>query len=169
MFTQKASKHTEDLIKKAEVINADISIQVIPAISELLGQTGEVYKVLVSSSDKVALNQLRDALQIHCQADLSAPTKLDITSTSATKGHALTQWLKQQNISAQNTIAFGDGDNDAFMFRLVGEPVAMDNASPSLKGLANLIVTNNNGCGIGQYLRLTVQEGQKTYQHFFNY
>lgn len=169
VFAQKASQHTEDLVKKAQVINADISIQVVPAISELLEQAGDVYKVLVSSSDKVALNQLRDALQTHCQADLSAPTKLDITSTLATKGHALTQWLKQQNISAQNTIAFGDGDNDASMFRLVGEPVAMDNASPSLKGLANLIVTNNNGCGIGQYLRLTVQEGQKTYQHSFNY
>ncbi len=146
-----------------------MELQIIPTLTELIARSGDVYKVLVSSQDKESLNQLRDSLKTHFQADLSTPNKLDITSKAATKGHALQQWLNDQRISSHNTIAFGDGDNDASMFRLVGEPVAMANASPALKGMANLIVTNNNGCGIGQYLRLIVQEGQHTCQNTFSY
>ncbi|MEZ8065990.1 HAD family hydrolase [Vibrio sp. FF145] len=169
IFAQKESTHTKGLEKKAEVINAAMELQIIPTLTELIARSGDVYKVLVSSQDKESLNQLRDSLRMHFQADLSTPNKLDITSKAATKGHALQQWLNDQRISSHNTIAFGDGDNDASMFRLVGEPVAMANASPALKGMANLIVTNNNGCGIGQYLRLIVQEGQHTCQNTFSY
>jgi Cof subfamily protein (haloacid dehalogenase superfamily) len=169
VFAQKESTHTNGLEKKAEAINAAMELQIIPTLTELIASSGDVYKILVSSQDKESLNQLRDSLQTHFQADLSTPNKLDITSKAATKGHALQQWLNDQNISSHNTIAFGDGDNDASMFRLVGEPVAMANASPALKGMANLIVTNNNGCGIGQYLRLIVQEGQHTCQNTFSY
>ncbi|MFC1236418.1 Cof-type HAD-IIB family hydrolase [Vibrio sp. F74] len=169
VFAQQTSNHTTSLEHKAKTIYTDLTVSIVPNVAELIAQVGDVYKVLVSSQDKGALNQLRDALQTRCQADLSAPNKLDITSLTATKGFALEQWLITQNIPTHNTIAFGDGDNDASMFRLVGEPVAMENASPALKGLANLIVTNNNGCGIGQYLRLTVQEGQHKHQHSFSY
>lgn len=159
VFAQKASKYTMYLESKARRINVDLIVNIITSIAQLIEQVGDVYKVLVSCKDKLALNQLRNSLQTRYQADLSTPTKLDITSLRATKGQAVSQWLKTQNISTHNTIAFGDGDNDASMFRVVGEPVAMENASPSLKGMANLIVTNNNGCGIGQYLRLIVREG----------
>ncbi|USD43324.1 HAD family hydrolase [Vibrio sp. SCSIO 43135] len=169
VFVQQPSAHSKGLVRKAQQIDTALDIHVEADLAKLAQQLGEVYKVLVSSEDKQALCDLRDAIQPHCQADLSAPTKLDITALSATKGSALTQWLTSQQISPNHTIAFGDGDNDASMFRIVGEPVAMDSASPSLKGMANLIVTDNNGCGIGQYLRLVVREGLHTCQHSFSY
>jgi hypothetical protein len=174
VFAQKVSKHIMSLKEKARKLDVALPINIVPSLSNLMAEAGSIYKVLVSSQDKVALCQLRDALETQFskdtfQADLSTPTKLDITSSFATKGNAAGKWLEQQNINSNNAIAFGDGDNDSSLFHLVGEPVAMANASPSLKGLANLIVTNNNGCGIGQYLRLVVEEGQHVYQPTFNY
>lgn len=174
VFAQKMSKYIMKLEEKARKVGREIPMNIVPSLDNLITEARTIYKVLVSSEDKVALCQLRDALETQFskktfQADLSTPTKLDITSAFATKGNAAGKWLEQQNINSNHAIAFGDGDNDSSLFRLVGEPVAMANASPSLKGLANLIVTNNNGCGIGQYLRLIVEEGQRVYQPTFNY
>ncbi|MFA1562774.1 Cof-type HAD-IIB family hydrolase [Aliivibrio fischeri] len=174
VFAQKVSKHTMNLEDKARKVGIELPINIVSSLGNLITEAGTIYKVLVSSEDKVALCQLRDTLETQFskktfQADLSTPTKLDITSAFATKGNAAGKWLERQNITSNNAIAFGDGDNDSSLFHLVGEPVAMANASPFLKGLANLIVTNNNGCGIGQYLRLVVEEGQHVYQPTFNY
>lgn len=169
IYATQESAHFLGLKKQMEMNNAQGEIAIIKAVEELTAHCGDVYKVLVSSDDKIALCQLRDTLTNSLQADLSAPNKLDITGLGVNKGQATLCWLNQQNIAPKQTIAFGDGDNDAEMFRIVGEPVAMANASPALRGLANLIVTDNNGCGIGQYLRLVVSEGQHSCQHSFSY
>ncbi|TNH96267.1 HAD family hydrolase [Aeromonas sobria] len=163
IFTTQESSHFNGLKQQMMDLGADGHMKVIANVQDLLGQCGVVYKVLVSCQDKVALCQLRDVLQGDLQADLSAPNKLDITAQGTNKGVATIYLLNQLNINPKYTIAFGDGDNDAEMFRVVGEPVAMKNASPAIRGLANLIVTDNNGCGIGQYLRRIVFEGQHSY------
>ncbi len=154
VFAQKSSKHLSELRQKAKSLNSDVPIEIIAEISELVGKVGDVYKLLVSSDDKSQLCELRDTLHSTLQVDLSSPNKLDITPKDVSKGNALNHWLEQRQIPAKSVVAFGDGDNDLSMFDVVGEPVAMENASPSLKNRANLIVTDNNGCGIGQYLRM---------------
>ncbi|GLO62880.1 haloacid dehalogenase [Vibrio sp. MACH09] len=164
VFSYAESNHLNYLREKASAVQADISIEVIADLTELLTQVGDVYKVLAFSDDKAQLCSLRDGLQQHLQADLSTPNKLDITSVQASKGRAVGIWLQQIAIPATQVVAFGDGDNDISMFDAVGEPVAMKNASPSLKRKANLIVTDNNGCGIGQYLRYITLENTRTYQ-----
>ncbi|MDA0150499.1 HAD family hydrolase [Vibrio sp. LaRot3] len=169
IYATQESSHFNGLKQQIAQLGATGNMQIVASVQELLNQCGDVYKVLVSSQDKVALCQLRDALQADLQADLSTPNKLDITADGVNKGQATLCWLNQFNIKPKQTIAFGDGDNDAEMFRVVGEPVAMANASPALRGLANLIITDNNGCGIGQYLRLVVSEGQHTCQHSYCY
>ena len=168
-FATQESAHFLGLKKQMEMNNAQGDIAIIELIEELKARCGDVYKILASSDDKVALCQLRDALKTYLQADLSAPNKLDITGFGVNKGQATLCWLNQQNLTPKSTIAFGDGDNDAEMFRVVGEPVAMANASPALRGLANLIITDNNGCGIGEYLRQIVSEGQHTCQHSYSH
>ena len=168
-FATQESAHFLGLKKQMEMNNAQGEMAIITSIEELKTRCGDVYKILASSDDKVALCQLRDALKIYLQADLSAPNKLDITGFGVNKGQATLCWLNQQNLTAKSTIAFGDGDNDAEMFRVVGEAIAMANASPALRGLANLIITDNNGCGIGEYLRLIVSEGQHTCQHSYSH
>lgn len=159
VFAQKESTHTRNLAAIARELRVSMPIHFHSVLSELLKHSGEVYKVLVSSPNKHALCEFRNSIQSLCHADLSTPTKLDLTALKVNKGLAVSAWLKAKNIPSNAAIAFGDGDNDASMFRCVGEPVAMANASPALKGLANLIVTDNNGCGIGQHLRFVVQEG----------
>ncbi|WP_322864159.1 HAD family hydrolase [Aeromonas allosaccharophila] len=163
IFATQESSHFNGLKQQVVALSAGGRMRIIANVKELLGQCGVVYKVLVSSQDNADLCQLRDELRVDLQADLSAPNKLDVTAQGTNKGVATIHLLNQLNINPKYTIAFGDGDNDAEMFRVVGEPVAMKNASPAIRGLANIIVTDNNGCGIGQYLRRVVFEGQHSY------
>ncbi|MGD8112801.1 HAD family hydrolase [Vibrio sp. TRT 17S01] len=169
IYATHASKHFDGLKQQMVQLSVSSNMALIPSLVELQSVCGDVYKVLVSSSDKLALCELRDALRNTLQADLSTPNKLDITCLGVNKGHSASLWLESQHLNPNLTIAFGDGDNDISLFNVVGEPVAMENASPTLRGLANLIITDNNGCGIGQYLRLIIREGQHTCQHSYSY
>ncbi|WP_413112521.1 HAD family hydrolase [Thaumasiovibrio sp. DFM-14] len=169
IYALKTSQHFAGLKCQMSQFDIDVQMAIMPSLAELQDVCGEVYKVLVSSSDKQALCQLRDSINNVLQADLSIPNKLDITCLGVNKGLSALTWLSQHNLSPNLTIAFGDGDNDISLFKAVGEPVAMANASPALRGLANLIITDNNSCGIGQYLRLIIREGQHAWQHSYSY
>lgn len=63
----------------------------------------------------------------------------EITMPHATKGEAIKQVLKLLDISRDNSIAFGDGDNDIEMLKVVGHGVAMGNGSKSVKEVADMI------------------------------
>jgi|GEM_PF-1575000 len=160
IFALQPSAHIKGIASQGDVLNVDLAVQIVADLASLIRQAGAVFKILVPCQDSAALIELRRDISAHFKADLSTPNKLDITAKSASKGSALKHWLKQCGIASHRAVAFGDGDNDKSMLQSVGEPVAMANASPSLKGIANLIITDNNGCGIGQYLRLIIQEGQ---------
>lgn len=169
IFTTKESDHFLGLKKESDRLIASGEMGIFSSVSELIIRTGALYKVLVHNKDKTELCALRDELSVNYQADLSTPNKLDITAKGVNKGFATLNWLNQFGLTPEQTIAFGDGDNDIALFQVVGEPVAMANASPALRRIANLIVTDNNGCGIGQYLRLIVREGRNTSQHSLSY
>ena len=53
----------------------------------------------------------------------------------------------------ENMYAFGDGDNDAEMFKVVGTSVAMGNASEELKESADEVTLDNDSEGIPHMLK----------------
>ncbi|ARJ51410.1 Cof-type HAD-IIB family hydrolase [Staphylococcus lutrae] len=63
--------------------------------------------------------------------------------------HFVKEWLQ---IKHENTIAFGDEDNDLEMIKYANYGIAMDNAIDELKYVAKEITQSNNEDGIGVYL-----------------
>jgi hypothetical protein len=61
----------------------------------------------------------------------------DITSCNATKGKALKSLCQRLQIDRESVIAFGDDDNDIDMLEYAGVGVAMGNALPEVKQIAN--------------------------------
>ena len=165
IFASRTSDHLADLELKTRRQDGDISLGIIPDLAQLPVSAGRVYKALVTHHDHQSLDRLHTELSNHYSVDFSAPGKLDITAKGVSKGVALNLWLKNRGLQPEQVVAFGDGDNDISMFDSVGEPVAMENASPSVKRKANLIVTDNNGCGIGQYLRMITLESSAARHH----
>lgn len=81
----------------------------------------------------------------HSTLSWSGGGKLDVhvTHPEATKEHALQEWHKLEGISREETIGMGDSGNDIPLFQSAGFKVAVSNATPELKQLADYIAPND--------------------------
>lgn len=77
---------------------------------------------------------------------------LEINSTSSSKLSGLSYIARFNNISLDQVIAFGDGENDINMLSGVGLGVAMANAPQHVKQVAKDIAGFNYDSGVANYL-----------------
>ena len=68
------------------------------------------------------------------------------------KSNALKALCKHLDISPNEVIAFGDGDNDIDMLQFAGLGVAMNNASDYIKSKADYITLSNEEDGIADVI-----------------
>ncbi|AKP66559.1 HAD family hydrolase [Companilactobacillus ginsenosidimutans] len=75
------------------------------------------------------------------------PTVYDVTADKSNKAVGIEKYLNIANVESSQVIAFGDEENDIEMFEKVGYSVAMGNANPKVKQVADFVTTNvdNNG------------------------
>jgi Cof subfamily protein (haloacid dehalogenase superfamily) len=77
----------------------------------------------------------------------------EITHRETTKGSAIEVLLAHLGIDAADAIAVGDSWNDVEMFEVCGTAVAMGNAQPELKGLADFVTTDVLDDGVANAFR----------------
>ena len=68
------------------------------------------------------------------------------------KGNALSIAAEMEQITPQEIIAFGDGENDISMLKYAGCGIAMNNAMTSVKQIADMICPSNQKDGIAVFL-----------------
>lgn len=73
---------------------------------------------------------------------------LELTSKTATKSNALCRLAEILNISIEETMAIGDSFNDLDMLKAAGTAVAMGNAEPKVKEIADIITKTNDEDGV---------------------
>ena len=98
------------------------------------------------------VNAFRDTF-----AGLAEPTSsgfgdIDLIQPGLHKAAALTELGAQLQIDLADMWAFGDGGNDLEMLRAVGNGVAMANATPAVKAVANAQTGSCTAQGVLQYL-----------------
>ena len=76
---------------------------------------------------------------------------VDIIPAGGGKGVGIENVLKVLNLSKEESMAFGDGNNDIEMLQSVGLGVAMENASDALKAVADDICGHVKEDGIYHY------------------
>lgn len=81
-----------------------------------------------------------------------APTNLEITRATATKGNGLLALAKLLGISRKEIMACGDSGNDREMLKAAGLGVAMANAAPEVKEAADVLTLSNNRAGVAAAL-----------------
>ncbi|MCQ6559079.1 Cof-type HAD-IIB family hydrolase [Paenibacillus mendelii] len=79
---------------------------------------------------------------------------LEFMHKEGTKGHAIEFMAAHIGCTMDQVIAIGDSWNDHEMIEVAGLGVAMDNALPKLKAIANYITASNNDEGV----RLVVEK-----------
>ena len=88
-----------------------------------------------------------------CTSGRWCPDFADITALNADKGNGLLAVAAHQGIKIEETMAFGDGGNDISIVKMAGTGIAMGNANPPLKAVADYVTTSVDDGGIYKALK----------------
>ncbi|NCO63471.1 MAG: HAD family hydrolase [Flavobacteriales bacterium] len=121
---------TEDIIKIALFHHEDSEKFIFPHFQDL----ASTYKIILSGKHWV-----------------------DISDDSANKGYALNLIQKTYHINQEETMAFGDYNNDLEMLKLADYSFAMENAHPNVKNIANFETKSNDEFGVELILKKLIE------------
>ncbi|MCD8507661.1 HAD family hydrolase [Candidatus Woesebacteria bacterium] len=76
----------------------------------------------------------------------------DVTPIGITKREGAQAWAKAVGVDLAETAAFGDSENDLEVLEYVGTGVAMGNAIPELKAIADFTIEDTDDDGIAQFV-----------------
>ena len=79
---------------------------------------------------------------------------VELYSENTTKGTALAALAKHLSAEKEEIACIGDAENDIPMFRTAGTRFAMGNSVPSLKSMADCVVSSNDEDGVAEAIRL---------------
>ena len=84
---------------------------------------------------------------------------LEVMNPKVSKANALKFILDKYSISREETIAFGDNNNDLEMLEFAGISVAVDNAEKNIKEKCQYITKSNEENGVGEFLNKYLELG----------
>ena len=123
----------------------------------------EVYKIALfheESSEKYVYPSVKH-LEEEFKVKLSATHWVDISENIANKGTAIRHIQKKYNISTEETMVFGDYNNDLEMLENAYFSFAMENAHPLVKSVARFETKSNNDLGVEIVLEELLKEKDK--------
>lgn len=88
----------------------------------------------------------------------SSASNIEINNINAQKGIALLEYAKEKGIKREEMAAIGDNLNDESMIRNAGTGVAMGNAVPAIKELAQVETKTNNENGVAYILHKFIED-----------
>ena len=120
----------------------------IPDIGEYQGE--KIYQCIafVDQGTRKKLDALLDKCIIMSWND----TGIDIIAKTGGKDAGIQKFLDKKKLSRKQTMAFGDGENDAPMINYVEIGVAMGNGKPALKEIADYVTDDIDNEGIEKAL-----------------
>ncbi len=131
---------------KMEIDGVDNLLEALVANPCKLLMTGHEEDMAKAESD------LKEMLGSKMDIFRSAPFDLELVPKGIDKAETLKMLLEMLHLTPADLIAFGDGYNDLSMVKLAGMGVAMANAVPELKEVADYITLSNEEDGVAAAL-----------------
>ncbi len=110
--------------------------------------------VAVDDEQRIAAlaERFRDRFRERLFVATSLPIFLELASPEVSKGHGLAFVADLLGFDAAETIAFGDGENDVELLEWAGYGIAVANAHPRLKAVADWTCPGPNEAGVARVL-----------------
>ena len=134
-----------DLVVKAQ---HDVSTPVFPC-KEYCGNDFYMVSVYVDSEHE----ELFRTKFNHCLVTRWHELGLDIVSKEGGKVAGIERYLQMNNISLEETMAIGDGENDIEMLKYVNIGIAMGNAKDKVKEIADYVTDDIDCDGLYKALK----------------
>ncbi len=118
---------------------------------DLIGLDVESQKIGVALYSEEEYDTLKEVVE---KVDYVRVSKgwMEKSPRNVNKGNAILNLMKNFDQSAENIYCFGDGENDIEMFKVCGNPIAMENGFDSLKKYAKDITKSNLEDGVAYYV-----------------
>lgn len=127
-----------------------------------------IQQVIINGTDFDFMRALRNQInqipyiktsnQSKCLVNLNLPHAAtdfyyDVVSIDTSKGNGIKNFCKLLHIPPHDCIAIGDDENDIPMFQACGYSVAMNNALPEVKAVADYITLDNEHDGVAYFIQ----------------
>ncbi len=109
-------------------------------------------KMCVEIFDSSLANKLADSLPNCNCVKFSGEYWYKFAKHQATKEYAMLAVCQEFNISLNQVVTFGDDWSDINMLKLSGKGVAVENAIPEVKAVADQITKSNNEDGVATFI-----------------
>ena len=152
-FLKQASGGNSELLRWREAIERDLKIR---PISEYDGRP--VYKIVFMCSSAEQLAPAIEKLErdfFFLVQDMTAANCIngELINRKFDKGTGVRRVAASLGIPLEDTIGFGDSMNDAEMIETVGTGVCMENGSPALKKMSDLVCPSVENDGLAWAFR----------------
>ncbi|CAJ1194348.1 haloacid dehalogenase [Companilactobacillus crustorum] len=124
-------------------------------IMKLIGFNEHQHRILAPLKKDITKN-IKDIV-----VTSSSPNNVEINSVNAQKGIALLQYAQNRNILPEEIMAIGDNLNDYSMIKAAGTGVAMANAIPVIKEIAQISTDSNINDGVAKIIEETVAKANE--------
>lgn len=126
----------------------------VPELKAFVAEQGrDIQKIQFFAKDPELrlrmLKELPEQFEQICTSS-SVPDNVEINQSRANKGEALLALAAHLGLARENTISFGDGLNDITMIEMAGVGIAMENAVPEVKELADWITASCDEDGVAR-------------------
>lgn len=136
---EKAIVKHEGMIKPLREVAESLTLHKILAVSETEGKKKEIQKALRA---ELPGYEILDSSEIYTE----------INTPGSSKGRAVSILASYFSCPIEDTIAFGDYDNDIPMFKASGLGVCLANGSENAKSVADTIALSNDEDGLARWI-----------------
>ena len=127
--------------------------QIVPDVTQKIQELGlPVEKINYFFGDQNERGRARIALEARGDMVISSSFRnnLEINLAGATKGDGIRCLAEHLGLKPEETMGFGDGENDLTMMQMAGIGVAMGNGEDSVKAAADYVTDTNDADGVAQ-------------------
>lgn len=124
----------------------------IPDFKQFWNRNPKILKIFIFSDISTHLGKIRKNLQYFNGITItsSAVCNIEVTSADAGKGMMLKKAAEYYQVSKEDVVVFGNGENDESMFREFSHSRAVENAVPIIRCLAEKVIDSNQNNGVAK-------------------
>lgn len=121
----------------------------VPPVGTYTGD--DIYQVClyVTGEEERILDSIRDS----CEITRWHPGGVDVIAKGGGKRTAVRKYMEENGLAPEETIAFGDGENDMGMLQQSGIGVALGNAEEQVKAIADYVTDDIDEDGLAKALK----------------
>jgi len=137
----------------------------IIAVDQVDGNTIIVKVMFVDEPEIIEeiMDKIPEEVRIKYTVVRSAPFYLEFLHKSVNKGAGVAALAEKLNIKQEEVICIGDAGNDIHMIKYAGLGVAMGNAFPEVKKVANFITKTNEQDGVAYIINKFILHSDKEF------